>query len=77
MKRRTGAAIVLVASLMAAAGVHAQQPATPATPGQNPLDAVPEKMPFNEPYGTPISAQRAQSLIQAAAAEAAKKGGGP
>jgi glc operon protein GlcG len=38
------------------------------------LDAVPEKMPFNNPYGTPIGAQRAESLIQAAAAEATKKG---
>jgi glc operon protein GlcG len=38
------------------------------------LDAIPEKMPFSEPYGPPITAQRAQSLIQAAAAEAAKKG---
>ena len=63
MKRRTGAAIVLVASLMAAAGAHAQQPATPATPGQNPLDVVPEKMPFNKPYGTPISLQKAEEAI--------------
>jgi len=40
----------------------------------SPLDAVPEKMPFSEPYGAPITAQRAQSLIQAAAAEATKRG---
>ena len=66
MKRRTGAAIVLVASLMAAAGVHAQQPATPATPGQNPLDVVPEKMPFNTPYDAPISLQKAEDAIRAA-----------
>ncbi len=31
-------------------------------------------MPFNIPFGTPISAERAQSVIQAAAAEAAKRG---
>ncbi len=31
-------------------------------------------MPFSTPYGTPISAQRAQSLIQAAVAEVNKKG---
>jgi uncharacterized protein GlcG (DUF336 family) len=74
MKRRTGAAIVLVASLMAAAGAHAQQPATPATPGQNPLDVVPEKMPFNTPYGTPISLQKAEEAIHAAIAEANKRG---
>ena len=40
----------------------------------SPLDAIPDKMPFNEPYGAPISAQRAQSLIQAAAAEATRRG---
>jgi glc operon protein GlcG len=74
MKRRTGAAIVLLASLMAAAGAHAQQPATPATPGQNPLDVVPEKMPFNTPYGTPISLQKAEEAIHAAIAEANKRG---
>ena len=47
---------------------HAQQPAP------NPLDAIPDKMPFSVPYGPPIEAQRAQSLIQAAVAEATKKG---
>jgi uncharacterized protein GlcG (DUF336 family) len=31
-------------------------------------------MPFSEPYGAPISAQRAQALLQAAMAEATKKG---
>jgi len=62
-------------SLFVAAGLltssvllQAQQPAPPS------LDAIPEKMPFSEPYGTPISAQRAQSLIQAALAESTKKG---
>jgi glc operon protein GlcG len=40
----------------------------------NPLDAVPEKMPFGTPYGAPISLQRAQALAQAAVAEATKHG---
>jgi glc operon protein GlcG len=72
MMRRTGAAIVLVAGLMAAAGsAQAEQPATPA---QNPLDVVPEKMPFNTPYGTPISLQKAEDAIHAAVAEANKRG---
>jgi glc operon protein GlcG len=60
--------IVLGAALLAGAGAWAQQ-APPSA-----LDAIPDKMPFSEPYGAPISAQRAQSLIQAAAAEAAKRG---
>jgi uncharacterized protein GlcG (DUF336 family) len=66
--RRWNISLLLGTSLLAAASLHAQQPPPSG------LDAVPEKMPFNEPYGTPISAQRAQSLIQAAAAEAAKRG---
>jgi uncharacterized protein GlcG (DUF336 family) len=68
MNRQFFASFLIGAALLAASGVHAQQPAPP-----NP-DAIPEKMPFNTPYGTPIGAQRAQSLIQAAVAEANKKG---
>jgi glc operon protein GlcG len=36
----------------------------------NPLDVVPEEMPFDVPYGPPISLERAQAVIQAAVAEA-------
>jgi glc operon protein GlcG len=43
-------------------------------PAQNPLDVVPEKMPFNTPYGAPISLEKAQAVIQAAVAEANKRG---
>jgi glc operon protein GlcG len=74
MKRRTGAAIVIAASLTTVAGAYAQQPTTPATPGQNPLDVVPEKMPFNTPYGAPISLQKADDAVHAAIAEAGKRG---
>ena len=41
---------------------------------QNPLDVIPDKMPFNIPYGAPISLARAQAAIAAAAAEAEKHG---
>jgi uncharacterized protein GlcG (DUF336 family) len=41
---------------------------------QNPLDVVPDKMPFNIPYGAPISLARAQAAIGAAMAEAEKHG---
>ncbi|HEY5206534.1 MAG TPA: heme-binding protein [Roseiarcus sp.] len=40
----------------------------------NPLDVVPDKMPFNIPYGAPISLARAQAAIAAATAEAEKHG---
>jgi glc operon protein GlcG len=40
----------------------------------NPLDVIPDKMPFNIPYGAPISLARAQAAIAAATAEAEKHG---
>jgi uncharacterized protein GlcG (DUF336 family) len=43
------------------------------TPPANPLDAVPDKMPFDVPYGAPISLERAQAAVAAAVAEAKKK----
>jgi len=36
----------------------------------NPLDFVPDKIPFDTPYGPPISLDRAQAVIHAAVAEA-------
>ncbi|MEP7354099.1 MAG: heme-binding protein, partial [Acidobacteriota bacterium] len=43
-----------------------------ATPS-NPLDAVPDEIPFDVPYGAPISLDRAQAVIQAAVAEAKRR----
>jgi glc operon protein GlcG len=40
----------------------------------NPLDVIPDKMPFSEPYGAPISLSRAQAAIAAATGEAEKHG---
>ncbi len=39
----------------------------------NPLDFVPDKIPFDTHYGPPISLDRAQAVIQAAVAEAKKR----
>jgi uncharacterized protein GlcG (DUF336 family) len=39
----------------------------------NPLDVVPEKMPFDVPYGTPISLERAEAAIAATVAEAKRR----
>ena len=39
----------------------------------NPLDFVPDKIPFDTPYGPPISLERAQAIIHAAVAEAKKR----
>src|SRR6516164_11121890 len=69
MNVRIGTAVLLTGGLLAAGAAHGQS-TTPA--GQNPLDVVPEKMPFSTPYGTPISLQKAQAVVQAAVAEANK-----
>jgi len=50
--------------LLVVGGSHAQQ--------SNPLDVVPEKMPFDIAYGAPISLERADAVIAAALAEAKK-----
>ena len=39
----------------------------------NPLDVIPEEMPFDVPYGLPISLDRAQAVIHAAVTEAKKR----
>ena len=69
MRRQILTSLLVAAATVAATGLNAQQ--QPAAPN---LDAVPEKMPFLIAYGAPIGAQRANSLIQAAAAEATKRG---
>jgi uncharacterized protein GlcG (DUF336 family) len=45
---------------------------TAPTPS-NPLDVIPDEMPFDVPYGLPISLDRAQAVIGAAVAEAKKR----
>ncbi len=56
---------VLAGALLAASPIRAQSP-----PVHNPLDTVPDKMPFDVPYGTPISLEHAEAAIAAAVAEA-------
>src|ERR1700688_1023213 len=68
MRKQILTSLLVGAAVLVATGLRAQQPAPPN------LDAVPEKMPFSNAYGPPVSAQRANSLIQAAAAEADKRG---
>lgn len=70
MKKIFVGALCAVGFLALAAG--AQQPAATAAAGANPLDAVPDKMPFDVPYGAPISLERAMAVINACVAEARK-----
>jgi len=62
--KRIAVAAVLVAGTFAAL----------AQDKPNPLDVVPEKMPNDIPYGTPITLERAQAAMNAAVAEANKRG---
>jgi uncharacterized protein GlcG (DUF336 family) len=57
-------AAILTAALGACGAASAQQ--------ANPLDVIPDKMPFTTPYGAPISLARAEAAIAAATAEAQK-----
>jgi glc operon protein GlcG len=67
MRLQKFALALAVTGLCASFSGHAQTP-----PANNPLDAVPEDMPFDVPYGPPISLERAQAAIAAAVAEAKK-----
>jgi glc operon protein GlcG len=58
---------ILSGILLFGAAADAQQPA-PA----NPLDNIPDKMPFDIPYGTPISLDHAAAVIAMTVAEAKK-----
>jgi glc operon protein GlcG len=51
-------------------GLMCFAPSLQAQQAPNPLDAVPEKMPFDVPYGTPIALDRAAAAVAAAVAEA-------
>src|SRR5580658_7978752 len=67
MKLRTLTAIALAAGVLAAGAAYGQQQAPSGPPD---LNAIPDKMPFNLPFGTPIGYDGAQQVIQAAIAEA-------
>jgi glc operon protein GlcG len=69
MKLRVLTAVVLTGGLLAVGAASAQQPPSPPN-----LDFVPDKMPFDVPYGPPITLDKAQALVQAGIAEATKRG---
>src|SRR5271170_5933014 len=61
----------LILLVLSAGAALAQQAEAPKP---NPLDVIPDKMPFATPYGAPISLARAQAAISAAIDEAEKRG---
>jgi glc operon protein GlcG len=64
------AAVLAAIGWMTLAPPASAQQAPQQAPAANPLDAVQEKMPFDVPYGPPITLERASVLIAAAIAEA-------
>jgi len=71
MKFRIVMSLCVTAALL---GAGPGQAADQAEPAANPLDVIPDKMPFSTPYGAPITLQRAQAVAQAAVAEATRRG---
>jgi uncharacterized protein GlcG (DUF336 family) len=67
MAEKSVALAAIVAILLGTTASQAQH-----APAANPLDTVPEKMPFDIPYGAPISLERASAAIAATVAEARK-----
>jgi uncharacterized protein GlcG (DUF336 family) len=67
MRHHVATGLAFAAVLFAAGAVSAQQPAPPN------LDAIPDQMPFNIPYGPPIAADKAHAIIVAAVTEAKKR----
>ena len=65
MKLSRFAAALFAAGAIVASQAQAQAPD---------LNAIPDKMPFNIPYGPPISAERAHRLIEEGIAEARRHG---
>jgi len=69
MSMKAAAALAMLGAALIAVGPAAAQ----QTPPPNPLDAVPDKIPFDVPYGAPISLDRAEAAIAATVAEAKKR----
>jgi glc operon protein GlcG len=67
MKTRHFLSLIAGAVLLAGAAQAQQAPA-------NPLDVIPDAMPFNQPYGAPINLGHAKQVVAAAEAEARKRG---
>lgn len=71
MKFRGFTALALATGLLAGGVAYAQQQQPAGAPD---LNAIPPQMPFNLPFGTPITLEKAQALVQAAISEANKRG---
>ena len=66
MSMKSVLTVVALGTLLAAGTASAQ-------PTPNPMDVVPDKMPFDVPYGAPISLEKAEAVLAAAVADAKKR----
>jgi glc operon protein GlcG len=66
MNMKSVLTVAALGTLLAAGAARAQ-------PAPNPLDTVDDKMPFDVPYGAPISLEKAEAALSAAVAEAKKR----
>src|ERR1700691_1424393 len=71
--------IVATGIALLAGPAFAQAPAAPApapapAAASNPLDVIPDAMPFSQPYGAPITLDHAKKLIAGVEAEVKKRG---
>jgi hypothetical protein len=57
-KTKIASAAAPSAAAFLAGSTWAQQSPAPAAAAANPLDVVPDKMPFDVPYGAPISLEQ-------------------
>lgn len=71
MKASVITAMLFAASLVVSDVGYAQDQAAASV---NPLDVIPAEIPFDTPYGAPISLARAEALVQAAVTEANRRG---
>jgi uncharacterized protein GlcG (DUF336 family) len=69
MNRRTRSSLIVFSLALLAGVSHAQ-----TAPAANPLDVVPDKMPFDVPYGAPVTLDRAEVALAASLAEAKMRG---
>jgi uncharacterized protein GlcG (DUF336 family) len=65
--------LVTTVALVGLAGALVAGEARAQDQKPNPLDAIPDQMPANVPYGSPISLEQAKAVIAAAEAEAKKR----
>jgi glc operon protein GlcG len=63
----------IIQSIFVAFGIFAFLANAQQAPAPNPMDDIPEKMPFDIPYGMPISLEKADQLVDAVMAESKKR----